>query len=286
MDRIFLEGKFHSEVPEQIVKDYQKVERVLCYAYYHYPLLDESYSIATKIFEAAIKIRLEELNLPSRGNLKGKINRLEEYSSQQLVQNWQFIREVRNHFAHPKPGSLMGITLIRSFTRMVNILNSIFLRKEEILKREKELEIIKEQAAYFDTDLFVLLGGEERYLIYIVAPCAIVDTNSTSKSLWAFQPVLVDFPQTMDKASIGKPVFKSLRDVQLVQSGLTGFDLDSGSKVQLIQNTFKENQDHFNRYKEQYDISDEVVKAFYTQHRDMEISNEIERFLYREAWHN
>lgn len=133
MDKIFLSGRFHSGVPEQIVNDYEKVERVLCYAYYHYPLLDEAYSIATRIFEAAIKIRLKELNLPEGDVLKKKINRLEEHSTQQLVKNWHFIREVRNHFAHPNPGSLMGITLVKGFTRIVNILNSIFLSRDDIL---------------------------------------------------------------------------------------------------------------------------------------------------------
>lgn len=118
MKTFFKKGKFHPGVPEQIRNDYQKVERIFCYAYYHYPLIDEAFSTLTRIFEAAIKMRLDELSLSKKGNLESKIARLELYSSEQLLAQWNHARKLRNHFAHSNPGSLMGITLIKITPRI------------------------------------------------------------------------------------------------------------------------------------------------------------------------
>jgi len=40
-------------------------------------------------------------------------------------------------------------------------------------------------------------------------------------------------------------------------------DLGTNSQVQLFENMNKENQNHYTKYKEQYNTSDIVVKAFY-----------------------
>lgn len=90
----------------------------------------------------------------------------------------------------------------------------------------------------------------------------------------------------MDEASIGDPVFMHLKDVQIGKSGLSGIDQTTNSQVQLFKNTNKDNQNHYTKYKEQYNTSSMVVKALYKQHIQMEIYNEVEQFLYKEGWNN
>ena len=56
-------GKFHKDVPKKIVDDFQIVERLICYSYYYYPLIDEAFSKSTRVFESAVRLKLADLGL-------------------------------------------------------------------------------------------------------------------------------------------------------------------------------------------------------------------------------
>ncbi len=63
LDDFIVKGKFHTNVPESVVKEYEIVERLFCYSYYSYQLIDETFSKVTRIFEGAVNLRLDELNI-------------------------------------------------------------------------------------------------------------------------------------------------------------------------------------------------------------------------------
>ena len=56
-------GKFHKNVPKDIVSDYEIVERLQFYSYYKYAFVDEAFARATKIFEASVTLKIRNLKL-------------------------------------------------------------------------------------------------------------------------------------------------------------------------------------------------------------------------------
>lgn len=284
MKTFFRKGKFHKNVPDQIKKDYGKVERVFCYAYYHYPLIDEAFSIATRIFEAAITMRLEELKLSKNGNLEKKITRLEEFSSPQLLDQWNHTRKLRNHFAHVTPGALMGITLMRGFAQLNNILNTVFLSREEILKDEFRLTELKTKADYLKDGLYVLNDADKSYLIYSAIPYSYAEFNTVEKTFWAFHPVLIDFPQTMENLAFSNPIFKSLHSISISKEGLQGKEVGTNKQISLSPTDDPNNIEAYQRYRDLFNSAEEMVKISFNTHIKMEINYSVVNFLYNEAW--
>lgn len=284
MQTFFRKGKFHKNVPDQIREDYGKVERVFCYAYYHYPLIDEAFSIATRIFEAAITIRLEELKLSNTGRLEKKIARLEEFSSPQLLDQWNHTRKIRNYFAHPNPGSLMGITLIRGFAQLINILNTVFLSREEIVEDESKLEELKTEAEYLKDGLYVLIDSGKPYLIYSAIPYSYAEFNTVEKTFWAFHPVLIDFPQTMENLAFSNPIFKSLHSISISKEGLQEKEVGTNKQISLSPTDDPNNIEAYQRYRDLFSSAEEMVKISFNTHIKMEINYSVVNFLYNEAW--
>ena len=144
-----IEGNFHDDVPEDIVKSFETVTQLTAQAFYYYPLYDEALNKALRIVELAVKIKAEELKL-GKGNLFKTINEIcKRPNFEHLNDLFHRAREIRNIHMHPKKhtaGWFMakGKGNIQMFG---NCINEIFLRDQELEERRSErqkMEFLKQ----------------------------------------------------------------------------------------------------------------------------------------------
>jgi hypothetical protein len=280
-------GKFHNKVPLQIINEYKIVERLLCYSYYHYPLLDEAFSKVTRIFESAINLRLDELGLPKAKRIESlemKIKRIEPFTSQDVLKVWNKARKIRNAFAHPEAGKLMGIIVLKRFYQMVNIINTIFIEKEKIEENDHLLNGLKIKSQYLKEGLFKLQINDSNYLIWSIIPYSFYRTKTLDKSFWVFYPVLTHFPKTSDKLDYSPPICLKLSNIEFKKDGLEALLLNTEKGIKVITTDNPINVSKYMRYKELIDSSELVVRSMYLQSLETEITFEIEKFLYNDCW--
>lgn len=287
MDRFMVVSKFHSNVPDEIQKDFEVVERLLCYSYYSYPLIDEAFSKATRIFESAVKKRLELLGITIRNNsasLNEMLKRLENHTSPQLIAEWHKARKIRNIFAHPEPGRLFGITVFRSFIQMVNILNNLFLDKKQVEKNEAILIKLKDKTSNFNNGLFKLEIDDKAYLIWSIIPYCAFKTKKGIKSFWVFHPVLTYFPQTKDKMDFSMPICLSLEKVKYSKNNLIAINLNDKKTIKLSLTDKTENKNALAKHKQLLASCEIGVRKMYKHYLDTELANSIVKFIYNECW--
>ena len=287
MSKFMVRGKFHDQVPKEIIKEYEQVERLLCYSYYCYPLIDEAFSKVTRIFESAVNLKLKEHRIENKSgydSLNEKLKKIEKFTSPEIYNFWNHARKVRNIFAHPKPGRLMGITIFSSFLLMINILNTLFLDKTDIEFNENSLIDLKDQAKKLETGLFILEFDSKRILVWSILPYSFFKYGNILKSFWVFHPVFTYFPQTTEKLDFSLPISFRLKNVKIHPKGLTGVNLITGKTINVIKTDKEENRNSLKAHELLIENSGLEVKQLYWNFLEREMFNEVVRFLYHECW--
>lgn len=278
-------GKFHVNVPEVIQNDYKIVERLQFFSYYGYPLIDEAFGKATRIFEASIDFKINALGIEKKGfePLSSKIRRLETYSSNELHKQWVNSKELRNLFAHHKAGRLMGITLIKAFKHIVNMINSVFLEKNEITEKENVLKKIAKESAHLKKGLFIMEYSGNKYLVWSMQPYTASLKDGLEQSFWVFHPVygvnkierVSDFPE---------PFKLNLKNLKITNDGLSATVIETEETVKI---TKTYNIDNIAKYefhlKQMLDLNLDLKDNYMLfLHRD--INKAITDFIYLYAW--
>lgn len=287
LKKFMVEGKFHLKVSKDIVNEYKIVERLICYSYYSYGLIDEAFSKVLRIFEGAVKTRMQELGIEvgnKNENLKRRLGKLEKYTSPELFKQWDKAREVRNIFAHPTSGQLFGITVHRSFLQMVNILNTLFIDKKNIDANESILKRIKSETEPLKNGLFKLEMDDKAYLVWSIIPYSVFDKTDQLNSLWVFHPVLTYFPQTIDKSDFWPPIYLQLRDVSFTETELCAINLEDDKPIKASITDKIENRNLLKTHTKIVNSSDEKVKDKYYNFLDELLGYEIVKFLYYKCW--
>lgn len=285
--KFMIYGKFHKDVPKKIVDDFQIVERLICYSYYYYPLIDEAFSKSTRVFESAVKLKLADLGLEN-GNkfetLEKKIKRIETYTSPQVYEEWEKARRVRNIFAHPTAGSVMGIMILNAFFQMVNIINTLFLDRNTIENNELSLARLKKESKHLNDDLFIFEFEDQPILVWSIIPYSCFLKNDTLKSFWVFHPVLIDFPQSVENLIFSHPICLRLINVQIKPNEFSGINISTGKSIKALKTTKPENTLSLKKYKDLIVSSEQKIQEIYWHYLETELSNEVVKFLYYECW--
>lgn len=287
MSKFMVIGRFHDNVPELIKEEFKVVERLLCYSYYHYPLIDEAFSKVTRIFESAISLRLKELNIPDEKKIETldkKIKKIEAYTSSTLMKDWNAAKNIRNSFAHPIAGSLRGITLFNGFFQMVNILNTIFLDKTIVEYNIQALNQLKEVATPFKKGLFKFQIEDKNFLVWSILPYSFFENKNVKKSFWVIHPVLTYFPQKIDKINFSLPIFQSLKNIRITENSFEATNIYNNKMIFATPTNKKENIELLNKHQAQIESSEIEVKQAYWNLLEHEINNEVVKFLYENCW--
>jgi len=287
LNRYMVKGKFHSNVPKEVIKDYEIVERLMFYSYFHYPLIDEAFSKSTRIFESSITIKLENAGLKKDKyeSLHSKLTRLKKYCSNDLFEQWKRAKELRNQFAHPKAGVFMGITLMNGFKHNLNMINSIFLESSMITKKESDLSEILKKSSHLLNGKFILEYNNKKFLISNTRVFTTGIIKNSNQSLWVFIPITGN-KEILKSSDFPKSFILKLENVKINENGLVATEFNSKDIITLIETDKAENiqkfTDHNQRISTLENVCPEISKEYMIllQHN---ITKEITNFIY-EDW--
>lgn len=288
ISKYLIEGRFHKDVPEHILKEYRTVEYLMYYSYYYYPLYDEAFSKLTRIFEMAIDLRCEEYKIVFKSKFPTLQNRIIELSKKNedysFVLEWERAREVRNVFAHPKQHSFSGpISKEGVFHKYINLVNKIFTDSIFYKERDIEKETLSKQTIEFIKGLFTL-QSDKNYLITGGTLLSTVFHDKILYSLWTFYPVYVSFPQKMNDLVIMNPHFYTFKDIKTSGGKFTGIDVITEKKIIIQPSQNPSNISAKDNFNNKYASSDQEVKNFFQMNLNHCFAVEIAKFEYQYFW--
>jgi hypothetical protein len=285
---ILVKGKFHKDVPKDVIKEFKAIEYLLAHSYFYYPMLDIAFFKTTTVFEMAVRLRCQQLKIeiPNKKHtsLNTLLEKLAEVSHPSLPEDWKKVKYIRNHLAHPKQRSLLGITIINGVSQIVNVLNKLFLPVKFFDDLETQLNQLRKETKVLSSGLFVLEYNGSRYLIYGALPYISFTKSDKEISFWGFHPVLKDFPQTLNDLSIISPICLHLTDIMINNEELTATILHTEHQIKVYKTEKTENKEVYAKFIGQSKTAEPGVNKLYLEFIEEELSKGIVKFMYEEFW--
>lgn len=287
LDRFFIPGKFHKEVPDPIKEAYLSVERLISYSYFYYPLTEEVHSKMTRIFEMAVRMRAEHLGIV----IKKKFISLQDYIEcferrdefdKALIQALTGARKLRNVFAHTKSPQYSGPIGYNNIIYLINLVNRIFTDANTYNKLIDNIKPIREIISLWNYPVMVFETSKNRYLIHSIYP--LLMSQDREKSIWMLDPILMAFPQTREQLKVVEPFFVKLQRLGIDNNNIEGFDLKTKSQIRIVPTRTKDDNDRAARFKSEYESADESVRRLYNSYKDSQVYSQLDRFIYEEFW--
>ena len=159
---------FKKDVPEDVIKNFEIVEKLLAFSYYEYKFIDEAYAKAIHTLEMAMSIRLRDFEPNSKketfNSLIIKLSALNLFDSG--IETLKHIKLLRNHYSHPERHSFAGIVIwnnIEHITRLINeMYEDVALRLERRALFEKFRDELKN--AKLNKSLVIEIQGKPTIL--------------------------------------------------------------------------------------------------------------------------
>jgi hypothetical protein len=169
---------FKELVPEDVVKSFNIIQKLLLHSYYEYEFYDVAAAKALMTFEMALKIRYEQLTgeewekkVKRREPKRDLMNLISWFQNQHYfeVTNDKYleqVRKVRNSYAHPEKHSYGGPMVRQWIQNPMDLINDLYedpeLREKRKLRQKELIELfskILESGAILESD-------SREYIIY------------------------------------------------------------------------------------------------------------------------
>lgn len=241
-----VEGKFHKDVPEDIVKSFETVTYLLAHSYYHWPMFDEAFSKALLIMEMAIKLKAKQLkiDLKSPANKKGitydkKLSKLineiclnEELSF--LKADFDRARNIRNNKMHPDRHSFAGVmSFAHSNIRLfINIINLLFLEPEKLKALHIKIQSIESQLYPFKTGLYVLEFQNKKILIDGIYTFKYRELENKKLLVVYINPLTTTVSEQFIEKKYPAPLIITFTDFEIKEDSIEGVDIN-GEPVRI-----------------------------------------------------
>ncbi len=137
--------QFKKEVPEEIIKSFGIVQKLLVHSYYEYDFLDPAMSKALASFEMALKYRYAEITgkkWPKNNNLQNLLYYFNDGNYFEVNRKGLLdaLRSMRNTQSHPENYFGGGFGMMRVFNHCVDLINDTYedreLRKRRIAQKK------------------------------------------------------------------------------------------------------------------------------------------------------
>ncbi len=250
IEKVVIEGYFHEQVPEDVIKAYTTSEYLMAHAYYHWEMFDEALKKCLFTLEMAIKIRAQEKGIVLKAkNKKGKkydrrlVDIIDDVCNEEYLKNLKIYlhkaRGLRNHFAHPIGHHFSGPHGTSTYIlHVVNVLNRLFKNDEWHKKYIEKTEVIGKQLnALTKRVLKVEKENEPAFLISRIHRFDLINDHLILSVI----PVL-DKYEISDKSFTGDQVkVYSIFDSQINENDISGV-LTNGVKIKISVTNHRENQ--------------------------------------------
>jgi hypothetical protein len=295
IDNYVVTGKFHDQVPEDIVTAFETVSHLMVYSYYHWPMMDEAMTKALLVMEMALKLKAKQgnIDLETVPNKKGKtfqkklailidevckVNHLDF-----LKPDFDRFRTIRNSRMHPERHNYMGALGKPKGNVMlfINIINVLFMEKkviEELIKRREELKIELEP---FKNGSFVLeynntlidMVHYHKYVKYDNKELLLLSANSLATNVYE----MLTNHRFYDSKII------ALKDFKITGSTIEGTDLnDEVVKISVMNDG--ENLLKFIGHTDELDRVSENDKHLYLVWTSQKAIWKIEEIIHENCW--
>jgi len=285
LDRFFIKGKFHPDVPEAVRSSYEIVERLIAYSYFHYPMIEEVISKMTRIFEMAVKIKAKSLGINCNKGLSDCLNKLKSHEEIEptMSKMWFGLKEIRNYYAHPESHSFSGPTPLIMLYPTINTINSLFCPGDFFLESENRLIELQRTLHFFNDGIFIYEANDVKRLIISARPYFL--EAKSGRSLWIMVPVYINFPNKMEAFDyLQNPMIMRLSDITLKDGTLSAMDYTNGIIIKLYPTEIEGNVLAAKKYKHSFDSADEDVKLLHNSNSEQIEFHEKQKFIYDEFW--
>lgn len=257
-------GRFHRDVPPEVVEGYTIAEHIMAHAYYRYPAMDEALVKLLRVLEMAVKMRCGQLGIETgKKNLQKLIDLIfPKTTANEFNGTLHWLRGVRNFLMHPDRTSLLGSIALNHIQQCVIMLNALFLPDQYFQDARTELERIQGLCQQFENGLSVLEHTGHRYIIY---RCEFVETYFAESEwlvLCAFHAVPVDFRSMLANGCYPAPLVYLVKGFQIKDGKISGTVTECGQPFVVTINDHPVNKatlEQFEQEKSEMDASQKML---------------------------
>ena len=162
---------FKKEVPEDVIRNFEIVEKLLVHSYFEYKFIDEAYEKAIRSFEMAMVIRYRELNLPPK-KMPGFDFLIKELTALNLfdtdLETLKQVKDTRNRFSHPEMHTFGGAFYWNRIEFISRLVNEMY---EDVTLRDQRRDLVNDFISMkkdLNLDQFLLMKNhlDETTIVY------------------------------------------------------------------------------------------------------------------------
>lgn len=247
---------FKKEVPDDVVKNFEVVEKLLALSYFEYKFIDEAYAKAITTLEMAMSLRYKDFYPSSKKMMFN--NLIHDLSDKSVfdthIEVLKRIKSIRNRYAHPENHSFAGIIIWNRIEQINRLINEMY---EDITLRLERRNLF--DAAIRTLNLYnlnrelVIQIQDAKKLLFKLKLLFINNKISPHSYLFSCTPL---FDKEVNGGSIKVPFsFSSkLINVTFVDGRLFGTSFLGKQSIEfspIVEN--KDLQGEYNKWKNEYD---------------------------------
>ena len=248
---------FKEEVPEDVIKNFEVVEKLLALSYYEYKFIDEAYAKALHTLEMAMNIRLKDFqpNIKNKSfkPLIAKLTSLNLFETN--LQTLEHMEYLRNYYSHPERHSFGGAIIWNRVEFISHLINEMYEDIDLRLERRKlKREFIqKQKRTNLEKSLVMEICGKP-LMIYQLQLLFINNKYDELTYLFACMP-LFNYELSSDGSASVPFVFKSkLISPILADSSIEGISFSAKQIVRFSSiNDYSELLSQFETWRSGYD---------------------------------
>lgn len=295
LQKFVFKSKFHSKVPEDIIKDYETAEQLMAHAWYHYPMYDEGFKKLLGMVEMAVKKRCEQLNIDlskkdKKGNDRRKtLNQLmidlhKADPHKNLNFDLQKARKVRNFYAHPENHTFVGAIAQLSLIQIINLINFIFLEQEPFIQQNKYAKEMEAALEPFEKGCFKLEINNTPYLTWSTNCIEHWKVNDEWISLVVFHPVTYNLSESLKNKKYDYPFYVALKDLNISDGNLEATVLLTNHQLKLSSSSKTENTVRVNKFLSELNNADPSDKSIFLHLLNVKMGDELVKHRYLNYW--
>lgn len=290
-------GKFHKNVPEDIINSFETVSYLLAHSYYHWPMFDEAFSKALLIMEMAVKLKAQELgiDLELPPNKKGVIydkklskliNEISTYSELSFLKS-EFYRakKLRNTKVHPKSHTFMGaLGFPQSNAQLfVNVINMLFMTKEQLINMHEKTAVLRNQLEYFSHGLHILEFNNKKILTDGFFHCKYREFKNNKLLLVFINPLTTKVNEQFTEKKYPEPLIVTFKDFTITEKSIEGIDLE-GKLLKIHKDNKPENLNTYHNYSEALSKISESDIHIFNQSNSSRALWQMEKVIFENCW--
>lgn len=286
-----IEGRFHSQVPEDIKLAYKTVEFLMAHSYYHWPMYDMAFHKMLLIFEMAVKLKalqkgisiVDRTKKRPEKDLGNLIKEIKPFNIHPERIDWALdhFRKLRNNASHPESNSYVGGIVLFQVYYLHNILNELFIEETYNSTRQDELTEITES---MDSTCCVLASENKRNLIYSMK---LIDTSKLGSRELFFISLerVVNEPDKFFGNNVQSPLILVVEYwTYNEEEAQLELKLIDGSEVQISKSEHPKDLEKYSAHGLALEATESFLKRVYLNHLESESCRQMEKLRYGYLW--